>query len=89
MSWGEAEGVPLFLGELGLIHHCFELGRGGTNWVADMLDLLAARGLHFSYHAYHEPAFGIFQSAAAERLPDLADANQPLIDRLRESLAGP
>ena len=85
LAWGAAENVPLFVGEFGLIHYCFEDGRGGTNWVRDMLDLMLQRDLNFTYHVYHEVNFGIFQSEAS-KLPDLADANQPLIDVIQDKL---
>lgn len=87
VAWGKSHDVPLFLGEFGAIHYCFENDHGGTRWVSDMLDLMAARELHFTYHAYHEGAFGIFLSDAATTLPNLAQANQPLIDVFRQKLA--
>ena len=86
-AWGTAQNVPLFVGEFGLIHYCFEDGRGGTDWVRDMLGLMQARNLNFTYHVYHEPAFGIFQSEAS-MLPELGDANQPLIAVLQAQLLG-
>jgi endoglucanase len=49
-----------------------------------MLDIMTARGLSFSYHAYHEDAFGIFRGGGA--LPDPAQANVPLMDLLTRKL---
>ena len=81
-AWGAAHDVPLFVGEFGLIHYCFEDGRGGTNWVNDMLDLMDQRSLNYTYHVFHEPAFGIFQSDASI-YPNEADMNAELVEALR------
>jgi endoglucanase len=84
VAWGRAHGVPLFLGEFGLHRPCFEGGRGGLAWVADMLDLLDARGLSFTYHSYHEDAFGLYHGTGPI---DPARANQGLIDLFTKRLA--
>ena len=87
VDWGRKHDVPLFLGEFGAIHFAFEDDRGGLRWVGDVLDLAAARELSFTYHAYHEDAFGIF--AGGGTLPDPARANRPLVELLTEKLARP
>ncbi len=87
VDWGRKHDVPLFLGEWGAIRFAFDDDRGGLRWVGDMLDLLEARGLSFSYHSYHEDAFGIYRGGGA--LPDPAHANQPLIDLFTRKLARP
>jgi len=74
VAWGVANQVPLYLGEFGLIYHCFEDGRGGLEWVADMLDISIARELSFTYHSYHEWAFPIFQGDPSQALPEDDDA---------------
>ena len=85
VEWGRRHDVPLFLGEFGAIRFAFDGDRGGLRWVGDMLDLLKARGLSFTYHAYHEDAFGIYRGGGA--LPDPAQANTPLIELFKEKLA--
>jgi len=84
VAWGRAHGVPLFLGEFGLHRPCFQDGRGGLVWVGDMLDLLDARGLSFTYHAYHEDGFGLYYGNGTI---DPARANQGLIDLFTKRLA--
>jgi endoglucanase len=84
LAWGHAHQVPLFLGELGLHRPCFADGRGGLVWVEDMLDLMAQHGLSFSYHAYHEDAFGIY---AGNGDVDPARANDGLIALFTRKLA--
>lgn len=86
-AWATTHDVPLYLGEFGCIEACFEQDRGGLTWVTDVLDLLAERGIHFTYHAYHEGAFGIFQSDPARQLPDDTRANAPLIELFRSQLS--
>ncbi len=60
IDWSIKNNVPLFLGEFGAGQHCFENNKGGLNWVGDMLDLCKEYKLNFSYHAYHENAFGLY-----------------------------
>jgi endoglucanase len=84
VSWGRSQGVPLFLGELGLYRACFENGRGGLRWAEDMIDLARENDLHFTWHAYHEGAFGIYFNDSG--LPDPARANDGLIALLRRKL---
>jgi endoglucanase len=86
-AWAIRNQVPLYLGEFGVMHQCFENGRGGATWVKDMLDIIRARGIHFTYHSYHEPGFGIFLSEPTTTLPDSRDANQALIDVFTAELA--
>jgi endoglucanase len=85
VAWGKRHKVPLFLGEWGAIRFAFDDDRGGLRWVADMLDLMRARHLHFSYHSYHESMFGIYRGDGT--LPDPANANTPLIDLFTKQLA--
>jgi endoglucanase len=73
--------VPLFVGEFGLYRECWD--KGGLSWVSDLLDLFEANGLHFTYHAYHEGAFGIYPNPGP---PDPAQANLPLIRLFQQKL---
>lgn len=86
-AWGSANEVPLYLGEFGLIHHCFQDDRGGLEWVADMVELSVERELSFTYHSYHEYNFPIFQGDPTQKLPEEADAipglREVFADRLR------
>jgi endoglucanase len=84
VAWGKREKVPLFLGEWGVIRQGFDEDRGGLRWVSDMLDIMRARGLSFSYHAYHEDGFGLYRGAGT--LPDPARANTALIDLFTKTL---
>jgi endoglucanase len=84
VAWGRAQGVPLYVGEIGLNRACFESGRGGLRWAEDMVDLMQQNGLHFTWHAYHESAFGLYRNDAG--LPDPSQANDGLIALFRRSL---
>lgn len=85
LDWGVQNNVPMYLGEFGLYKDCFAPGKGGIQWTADMIDLLAARGVHFTYHDYHELAFGIYRNDDSH-LPGPANANTELIKLFREKL---
>ncbi len=75
--FGERHKVPLYLGEFGCIRQAFEDGRGGCNWVGDILDICREKSLNYNYHTWHEANFGIWTNSAD--LPP-ADPNQPLVD---------
>jgi endoglucanase len=57
----KSKGRALYLGEFGVINNGFNNGRGGVQWVSDMIDILQERNAHFTYHTYHEDAFGIYK----------------------------
>jgi endoglucanase len=86
VAWGRAHHVPLFLGEFGVHRPCFEQERGGLAWVEDMLDLIDERGLSFTYHAYHEDAFGLYPGNGPV---DRARGNRGLIELFTRKLAAP
>lgn len=86
VEWGKKNQVPLYLGEFGVIHHCFENGKGGLRWIGDMLDLAIERDLHFTYHSYHEVNFPIYQSNPTQRLPTDADAVPGLVELFHDKL---
>ena len=52
-------------GEWGAIRYSFDEDRGGLRWVTDMLDIMRARKLSFTYHTYHEDGFGIYRGAGS------------------------
>ncbi len=84
VNWGRRQHVPLFLGEFGAVRQAFEGDRGGIRWVNDMLDLLAERQVHFTFHDYHEVHMGLYYGD--DTLPDPARANQPLLDLFKSKL---
>lgn len=86
LRWGKKHEVPLFLGEFGAIRDSFLPGRGGLNWVGDMLDILQANDVHFTYHAYHEMPFGLFLSDGD--LPSRHALYIPLYDLFVSKLGG-
>lgn len=88
-AWGRKHGVPLYLGEFGLMHQCFENGRGGEQWVSDVIDIAGKHGFHFTYHTYHEIHFGLFLSESSTTLPDEGAMNHALVSTLRAKLSSP
>ena len=85
IEFSEENGAPLYLGEFGVISHGFEDGKNGEGWAADVIDLCYKYGVGFNYHAYHEPAFGLYQSDAGV-LPAEKDINTALREVFREKL---
>jgi len=83
-NWTQAKNRPLYLGEFGVINFGYENNRGGVQWTSDMIDILKARNAHFTYHAYHEDAFGIYKGSGTP--VDPTKCNQPLIDLFKSKL---
>ena len=77
VDWAKNKGVVLYMGEFGAGLPCFENDKGGLIWIADMVDILKTNKIHFTYHTYHEDAFGLY---LGNGLPDPNNVNQPLID---------
>jgi endoglucanase len=82
VAFGKQHRVPLFLGEFGTVRQSFEADRGGQRWVSDMLELLDERGLSYAYNSYHDSYMGLFFGEGT--LPDPTNANQPLLELLRQ-----
>jgi endoglucanase len=83
-NWGQAKNVPVYMGEFGAGVHCFQNNKGGLQFVTDVLDITKVSNIHFTYHAYHESAFGLYLSDSG--LPDLANANTALINLFTQKL---
>lgn len=76
--------VPVYCGEFGAGVYCFQNGKGGVEWVSDMIDLLKEYNLHFTYHSYHESSFGLYWGDGS--LPDPSNANDELIELFTNKL---
>jgi len=85
LDWGRRHGVPLYLGEFGLIRAAFEANRNGLGWAADMVDLAEAAHLPWTWHSYHEDYFALYYGYG--KPIDPANANHALIDLFRDKLA--
>lgn len=82
--WAQQKNVPVYMGEFGAGNPCFQNGKGGLQFVNDVIDITKASNIHFTYHAYHESSFGIYYGDSD--LPNPAQANQPLIDLFTQKL---
>ena len=60
VEFGRENGVPVYLGEFGADAESFRNGLGGECWAADVMDFCNENGISYSYHAYHEPMFGLY-----------------------------
>jgi hypothetical protein len=83
-EFGKRNNVPIYVGEFGLFKQCFIYPKGGLGWAGDMVDLMKAAGLSFTWHAYHEEAFGIYTNPG---LPDEGFSNKALMELFRKKLA--
>ncbi|WP_273568639.1 glycoside hydrolase family 5 protein [Maribacter halichondriae] len=83
VDWAQTKNTVLYMGEFGVGNPCFENDKGGLQWVTDMVDILKENDIHFTYHTYHEDAFGLYLGNGQ---PDPNNVNQPLIDLFTELL---
>jgi endoglucanase len=82
-NWTQSKNRPLYLGEFGVISNGYENNLGGVRWTGDMIDILKERNAHFTYHDYHEDAFGIYRGSGTI---DPSNCNQALIDLFKSKL---
>jgi endoglucanase len=78
----EEKGYPVYFGEFGVGKPCFENGKGGEKWVADVLHVFDSLGYHFTYHSYKESAFGYYDGW--ERPVDTTTVNVKLQQVFRD-----
>ena len=83
-EFSRSRNVPMYLGEFGADNASAGL-LGGERWAADVLDWLNENGVSFSYHAYHEPMFGLYPDGGDYKL--LAGRRELLADVFRQKLA--
>ena len=82
VNFSKKYNVPIYCGEFGANSNCFA-ENGGDIWVSDMLDIFKENGIHFNYHVFHEPLFGLYRNSI-NALPD--DLNQDLYNVFAEKL---
>lgn len=67
LEFGERSDVPIHLGKIGLVHVCYQ-GKGGLHWIADVLDILAHKGVGFFYWDFQSQAMGLIDQPAEEKI---------------------
>ncbi|MBA1329838.1 hypothetical protein QQ73_01050, partial [Candidatus Endoriftia persephone str. Guaymas] len=70
--------VPVNIGEFGTAVANFRNGRGGLNWVSDILDIMDKYQLNGQYFHYHSAPWGIYSNVFG--FPKESHFNQPLAD---------
>ncbi|NJB71265.1 aryl-phospho-beta-D-glucosidase BglC (GH1 family) [Saonia flava] len=84
VKWGSTHEVPLYMGEFGSCIPSFKNGKGGLEWVRDMLTIAHKNNLSYTYHAYHEDSYGLYYGA--KHLPAPEASNKELIDLFKSVL---
>ena len=86
LKFGSDNNVPMSVMEFGLVRQAFELeGKGGDQWVTDMLALLKENDLSFAYWEYHGDQMGLFLSGTGQP----SEPNTALQDVLTRELRRP
>lgn len=85
-QFGVHHNVPMSVMEFGTMGRTFDVeGKGGENWVADMLRIFEKYDTSFSLWNYHGSSMGIFRSEVGM---EPAQPNTKLIATLKENLSG-
>ena len=83
LRFGAEHEVPMSVLEFGAVRHVFEIdGKGGDQWVSDVLTLLRKYDLSFAYWEYHGPEMGIYLDLDGEE----GEPNDALQETLRREL---
>ena len=84
LQFGIDNQVPMSVMEFGVVRQAFQMeGKGGDQWVSDMLTLFRENDLSFAYWEYHGPEMGLWLTPEGEP----GEPNTALMDVLRRELA--
>jgi endoglucanase len=86
LEFGKAHAVPMMVSEFGSMRSCFDDGRGGLNWLTDMVSLLDEHQLDYVFFSYHSAYMGIYGDET--KLPNPDSELVPITDFFRSHLAG-
>jgi hypothetical protein len=84
LAFGAEHGVPMAVTEFGLMRSCFEEGRGGLDWLTDMVSVLDEHQLGYAFFTYHSAYMGIYGDENV--LPSPATELTPVTDFFRATL---
>lgn len=83
LKFGRDNNVPMSVMEFGTVRQAFEMeGKGGDQWVTDMLTLLEENSLSFAYWEYHGTQMGLYLSGTGQP----GEPNTLLQDTLKREL---
>ena len=86
LTFGTQQGVPMAVSEFGLTRACFDNGRGGLNWLSDMVNVLDDHALSYVFFTYHNDSMGIYGDES--KLPDPSTKISAITDFFRQKLVG-
>lgn len=69
IEFGERNDVPIHLGEIGLIHICYE-DKGGLSWISDVIEILTKNGVGFFYWDFQSLAMGLINQSSEEKIDE-------------------
>jgi len=64
----QEKNLPIYMGEFGVIKQALTKEKGGAAWVADVLDILKANNVSFTYHAWVDVHFSVKGNTELETL---------------------
>lgn len=68
IAFKERFNYPVHVGEIGLVHCCFDGDKGGMTWVNDVCDILETVGIGYYYWDFQSEAMGLIRQAAHETI---------------------
>jgi endoglucanase len=76
-QYAAVRNLPVYLGEFGVYKDAFLQNKGGERWVQDVIDIVENYSIGWTYHTWHEDAFGIYYGHGPI---DETNANAKLLD---------
>lgn len=62
LEFGEAQSAPMAVWAFGALKICYEDGRGGLQWLSDVVDLFDETGVHWTLWGFYDENFGISEN---------------------------
>jgi aryl-phospho-beta-D-glucosidase BglC (GH1 family) len=66
LAFGQAQGAPMAVWGCGARKTCFAEGRGGLQWLSDVVALFNTAGVHWTLWRFYGENFGIHENEAAK-----------------------
>jgi len=66
LAFGQAQNAPMAVWGFGALKTCFAKGRGGLQWLSDVVALLNTTGVHWTLWGFYAENFGIHENEAAK-----------------------
>lgn len=68
LAFGTAHNVPMAVWAFGTLKTCYTEGRGGLQWLSDVVALFNSLGVHWTIWGYYDEDFGVHENEDAKAI---------------------